>query len=138
MRRYCLECHSTEAQEGELDLERFATVADVRRSPKAWQKVAEMLDNGEMPPKDAMQPAPDERRQLRGWVERYLNAEALASAGDPGRVVMRRLNNFEYTNTIHDLTGVPLSPARVSDRRGSRRRLYQHRRIAGDVTGTVD
>jgi Protein of unknown function (DUF1592)/Protein of unknown function (DUF1588)/Protein of unknown function (DUF1585)/Protein of unknown function (DUF1587)/Protein of unknown function (DUF1595)/Planctomycete cytochrome C len=112
MQRYCLECHSTEAQEGELDLERFAMLTEVRRSPKAWQKVAEMLDNGEMPPKDALQPSPDERRQLRGWVGNYLDAEARASAGDPGRVVMRRLNNFEYTCTIRDLTGVPLSPAR--------------------------
>jgi hypothetical protein len=110
--RFCLECHSTEVKEGELDLERFATLADVRRSPRSWQKVAEMLDNGEMPPKDATQPTPDERRQLRDWVGSYLKAEAHASAGDPGRVVMRRLNNVEYTNTIRDLTGVPLAPAR--------------------------
>ena len=109
--RFCLECHSTKAKEGELDLQRFLTLADVRRSPRAWQKVAEMLDNGEMPPKDAPQLSPDQRRQLRQWVERYLHAEARATAGDPGRVVLRRLNNVEYTNTVRDLTGVPLSPA---------------------------
>ena len=68
LKRFCLECHSTADQEGELDLERFATLADVRRSPPGWQKVAEMLDNGEMPPQDAMQPTADERRQLREWV----------------------------------------------------------------------
>ena len=110
--KFCLECHSSEDKEGELDLERFATLAEVRRAPRAWQKVAEMLDNGEMPPKDATQPSPELRRQLRDWVGRYLDAEAHASAGDPGRVVLRRLNNVEYTNTIRDLTGVPLSPAK--------------------------
>jgi hypothetical protein len=95
-----------------LDLERFASLTDVRRSPRVWQKVAEMLDNGEMPPKKATQPSEAQRKQLRGWVERYLNAEAHASAGDPGPVVLRRLNNAEYTHTVQDLTRVALRPAR--------------------------
>jgi hypothetical protein len=43
---------------------------------------------------------------------RYLRAEALANAGDPGPVGLRRLNNAEYTYTIRDLTGVDLDPAR--------------------------
>jgi hypothetical protein len=110
--RHCLGCHSTAKMEGELDLERFAALADVRRSPRAWQKVAEMLDNGEMPPKKARQPSADERKQLRGWVKRYLDAEAHASAGDPGPVVLRRLSNAEYTYTVRDLIGVDLQPAR--------------------------
>jgi hypothetical protein len=112
VKQYCLECHSTDAKEGELDLERFATLAEVRQGTGSWLKVAEMLDAGEMPPKDATQPSADERRKLRGWVERYLNAEAAASAGDPGAVVLRRLNNAQYTYTIQDLTGVPLNPVR--------------------------
>ena len=37
--------------------------------------------------------------------------EAAQNAGDPGLVTMRRLTNAEYTWTIRDLTGVPLSPA---------------------------
>ncbi len=112
LRQYCLECHATADPAGELDLERFVGLAEVRRGTSAWIKVAEMLDNGEMPPKDAEQPSDGERRQLRDWVERYLHAEAYAQAGDPGPVVLRRLNNAEYTYTIQDLTGVALEPAR--------------------------
>ena len=52
------------------------------------------------------------RKRLRGWVADYLHAEALASAGDPGPVLLRRLNNAEYTYTMLDLTGVDLRPAR--------------------------
>jgi hypothetical protein len=110
--QFCLRCHSTEKQEGELDLERFAKLEDVRRGTNVWLKVAEMLDNGEMPPKKSKQPSAEQRKQLRGWVERYLHAEALANAGDPGPVVLRRLSNAEYTYTIRDLTGVPLDPAK--------------------------
>lgn len=106
LKQFCLDCHSTEQQEGELDLERFATLADVRRDAKAWQKVAEMLDNGEMPPKSSDQPSDVQRKQLQSWVEDYLHAEALANAGDPGPIVLRRLSNAEYNYSIRDLTGV--------------------------------
>src|SRR5687768_12053745 len=51
LKQFCLDCHSTAKQTGELDLERFGTLEAVRRGTKAWLKVAEMLDNGEMPPK---------------------------------------------------------------------------------------
>ena len=101
LKQFCLECHSTAKQEGELDLERFAALADVRKGTRVWLKVAEMLDTNEMPPKDAKpQPTAAQKKQLRGWVERYLNAEAYASAGDPGPVVLRRLSNAEYNYTI--------------------------------------
>ena len=109
---YCVDCHSADALEGDLDLGRFDSLAVVRQEPRVWEKVAEMLDLGEMPPADAEQPARGQRSQLRSWIARYLHAESLALAGDPGEVVLRRLNNAEYTYTIQDLTGVDLDPAR--------------------------
>ena len=112
LQRFCLECHSSEQKEGELDLQRFKTLTEIRQDTKVWLKVAEMLHNGEMPPEDFAQPSPKQRKDLRGWVERYLHKEALAGAGDPGPVVLRRLTNAEFTYTIRDLTGVTLNPAR--------------------------
>lgn len=110
--KHCLSCHSTEDRQGDLDLERFASLGDVRKEPATWMKVAEMLDNGEMPPKEARRMPDADRRSLRGWLARYLEAEARAGAGDPGPVVLRRLSNAQYTSTLRDLTGVPLDPAR--------------------------
>ncbi len=108
----CMKCHSTDEQKGTLDLEQFEKIEDVRRSTRTWLKVAEMLDNGEMPPKDAPQPSAVRRKRLRGWIADYARAEAIASAGDPGPVVLRRLSNAEYTYTLLDLIGVDLQPAR--------------------------
>jgi hypothetical protein len=110
--RYCAKCHSSDEPEGDIDLQRFTSLVEARRGVSTWRKVAEMLDKGEMPPPEARQPKPEDRRALRGWVGRYLDFEAHESAGDPGRVLMRRLSNVEYTRTIRDLTGVPLDPAR--------------------------
>lgn len=111
--RYCHECHSGDLIEGELDLAAFPTFAEVRKHPKAWQKIGEMLESGQMPPKDAKQPNAAERTQLQQWVRGFLTTEAKARAGDPGRVVLRRLSNAEYTYTLRDLTGInSLEPAR--------------------------
>jgi hypothetical protein len=114
LKRFCLDCHSTEKREGELDLERFQRLSDLRQGASTWLKVAEMLDSREMPPKDAKpQPTANERQAIRSWIERFLGAQAVATAGDPGPVVLRRLNNAEYTYTIRNLTGVAtLDPAR--------------------------
>ncbi len=113
MKQFCLGCHSTEEEQGELDLERFATLDQVRRSPAHLEKVVEMLDNREMPPKKKKrQPSEAQRNLIRDWASAYLDAEARASAGDPGPVVLRRLDNEEYNNTVRDLTGVDLRPAR--------------------------
>ncbi len=111
LRTYCLACHSAADRQGELDLERFQNLDDVRRDPAAWQKVVEMLDHGEMPPQSARQLSPEDRRVLRDWAGSYLEAEARTNAGDPGLVPLRKLTNAEYTYTIRDLTGVALSPA---------------------------
>ncbi len=111
--RFCLDCHDAETKKGELDLERFATLEAVRQDHGVWQAVAEQVTLGEMPPKDKTQPSVEEREELLDWIERYLDAEALAGAGDPGPVVLRRLSNAEYTYTVHDLTHVStLRPTR--------------------------
>jgi mono/diheme cytochrome c family protein len=111
--RFCGKCHSTEVAEADIDLEKFKSMADIRHAIATWQKVAVVIAKGEMPPPDAKQPEPEERKALRDWVTSYLAFEAREHAGDPGRVLLRRLNNAEYTNTIRDLTGVAtLDPAR--------------------------
>lgn len=112
LKQYCLDCHSTEKQKGELDLERFTLLTEVKRHPKVWQAAIEQLTTNEMPPKDKPQPKSDERERLASWVRGILDDLARARAGDPGPVVLRRLSNAEYTYTVRDLTGVEVDPAR--------------------------
>ncbi len=111
--RYCHECHSAKRMEADVDLTTFTSIAEIRKHPKVWQKAGEMLDSAQMPPKDAKQPTDEERKKLQQWVRGYLTFEANAQSGDPGRVVLRRLSNSEYTYTLRDLTGIStLEPAR--------------------------
>lgn len=110
---FCVTCHSTQKQKGDLDLERFTSVTGVKKHPIVWEGVLEQLASNEMPPKDKPQLSADQKKQLTAWVQSTLDDIALANAGDPGPVVLRRLSNVEYTYTIRDLTGVPtLDPTR--------------------------
>ncbi|MSU46366.1 MAG: DUF1592 domain-containing protein, partial [Lacunisphaera sp.] len=111
---YCLKCHSTEKQKGDLDLERFTSFDEAKRHPEIWQRVKEMVGDNEMPPEDApRRPSPAQRAQLLAWSNAILDAIAMEHAGDPGWVVLRRLTNAQYTHTLRDLTGVDsLDPVR--------------------------
>lgn len=109
---HCNQCHSTEKQKGDLDLERFTSLALVKQHPAVWESVLEQLGNNEMPPKDKPQLSPEKKQQLSAWVRAALDEVALENAGDPGPVILRRLSNAEYTYTVRDLTGVDsLDPA---------------------------
>jgi len=112
VRAYCSTCHSAEKHKGGLNLERFASTVEVRKDVAPWEHVVEMLEAGEMPPEGKKQPTADERRLLLEWTHGFLNDEARARAGDPGFVPLRRLSNAEYNNTVRDLTGVELDPAK--------------------------
>lgn len=112
LERYCFECHADEVTEADLDLSAFKTLADVRAKTQAWVKIRRMLETTQMPPKDAAQPTDEEFATLQNWVRDFLAREALASAGDPGEIILRRLSNAEYTWSIRDLTGLKdISPA---------------------------
>ena len=113
LNEFCTKCHSTKDHKGDLDLERFKSLDAVKRDAKVWLQVEEQLELGEMPPKDKPQLSAAQKAKLVAWVRGTLHDMALASAGDPGPVVLRRLSNAEYTYTVRDLTGVEtLNPTR--------------------------
>ena len=113
LKQYCFTCHSSEKHKGDFDMERFSSLAEVKRHPKVWQDVAEKLANQEMPPEEKPQPTSQEKERISKWVLAVLDAIGQEHAGDPGPVVLRRLSNAEYTYTVQDLTGIEsLQPAR--------------------------
>jgi mono/diheme cytochrome c family protein len=113
LNEYCITCHSTEKQEGEFDLERFASPATVKDAAVVWEAVLDQLAIREMPPKSAPQLSAEQTQRLMDWARQTLDEIAVDTAGDPGPVVLRRLSNMEYMYTLRDLTGIEsLDPAR--------------------------
>lgn len=113
LKEYCITCHSTEKQKGDLDLERFTSFDLVKRDPVVWEHSLDQIRDKEMPPKGKPRPSPEQMKLLTDWMQSTLDEVALARAGDPGPVVLRRLSNMEYTYTLRDLTGIEsLDPAK--------------------------
>jgi hypothetical protein len=109
----CLLCHGPDKQEAQLDLAKFDSPASLAENPRVWRLVRQRLEAGEMPPEDAPTPLSAlERKKLVGWIRAAERFEAEQNAGDPGRVLVRRLSNAEFDYTIRDLTGVDIRPTR--------------------------
>jgi hypothetical protein len=111
LKKYCADCHGGGVTEGDLDLDRFESARDVLRGREEWLKVLQKLAVAAMPPKDADQPSPAERRLLMAWVDDVINHFDCEAEARPGRVTLHRLNQVEYRNTIRDLVGVDYEPA---------------------------
>ena len=110
---YCTGCHAGAAPKAGLDLQQYSTLASVVRDHDHWALVLQKLAAGAMPPPTAVtQPPAAARQRVIDWINAVGRNEAAKNDGDPGVVLARRLSNAEYDNTIRDLTGVDLRPAR--------------------------
>jgi hypothetical protein len=98
---HCLRCHDADTKKGGLDL--AALPAD---SPK-WVTVHDRVRDGEMPPKKADAPDAGERAAFQAAVGDRLAAADRERARTAGRAVWRRLNRYEYENTVRDLLAAP-------------------------------
>ena len=111
--KYCFECHGGDKHKGDVSIEgliRLSAQSSVGTRWEEWDKVAEMLESGAMPPKDDADlfPSDEERATTAAWVRKALAAYETAHSGDPGRVTVRRLTSAEYTYALRDLTGIDL------------------------------
>jgi hypothetical protein len=113
LKTHCFDCHAGEKAEAKLDLSAFDSHRAVAEHPAVWQRIRQRLEAGEMPPEDAPRPLEGkERRQLIEWIKDAEQFEVEHNAGDPGRVLARRLSNAEFDYSIRDLTGVEIRPTR--------------------------
>jgi hypothetical protein len=110
--KYCARCHGSVKPKGGVSLIKDIDDAAVLKNRALWQKVADNLRGGEMPPAGAKRPSAAELEVWNRWLDGVvLNGDCTGSK-DPGRVTIRRLNRAEYNNTIRDLVGVKFQPAK--------------------------
>lgn len=110
---YCSDCHTGETAEADVELNLLDSLSSLRQKTDLAQRTLETLQQNQMPPFDSLQPKEGERQKILLFLNRILKEEAERFSGDPGPVVLRRLNNAEYTNSIRDLTGIlSLDPAK--------------------------
>ena len=105
--KYCHDCHNAKKAAGDLDLVGFDTAADLVADMDRLERMLVAVSEAFMPPKDAKRQLRDaDRSTLIKWFRVRMQRIAMARAGDPGKVVVRRLTNAELDYTLEDLTGI--------------------------------
>ncbi len=107
--KYCVACHSGAQPKGDILL-RFDDEAEARSravtSDEFWDKVAAEVESGRMPPATSKnRPTDGEKQLLSSWIKN--DVLSMGGKPDPGPVVVHRLNNREYANTIRELLYLP-------------------------------
>ena len=111
VKKHCLECHGEKEPKADLSLatDRDSKALVMRRG--VWESVLDMVETGQMPPKEQPKPDPAEADKFVTLLKALFEDADRNAKPDPGRVTVRRLNRVEYNNTIRDLVGVDFNPA---------------------------
>lgn len=92
MSRYCVSCHGTDKQEGDVHLGSLETIDEVDRQ-SLFGIIQDVIHLSEMPPEDAKQPSDTERKILLQWVKSKLTGKA-------AKALAEKLLRFEYGNVV--------------------------------------
>lgn len=107
IQNYCTDCHDAESKKGGLDLTALKFQLDDPKAFATWVKVHDAVRDGEMPPPKKDQPSAKDKGAFMKAIAESLTAEDKAKEAVAGRSVWRRLNRYEYENSLRDLLGAP-------------------------------
>ena len=114
--RNCVGCHSGAQPKGDILL-RFKDEAEARAqvaNDEFWDKVAAEVGSGRMPPASARnKPTDGERQLLVNWIKN--DVLTIGGQPDPGPVIVHRLNNREYANSLREVLYLPANYNATAD-----------------------
>lgn len=100
---HCIACHGQDGEvNGDFDLRRFPAAVDLKADPHLLVKIIDAVRDGEMPPDGKGDLSTADREALARQLDGILTAGLEARAA-VGRTPLRRMNRFQYGNTVTDL-----------------------------------
>lgn len=102
-----MSCHNDVRSESDLDLSSLEFKPADPRNFSLWVKVHDRLLAGEMPPKNKPRPDPKETAVFASDLNAALSACEKENVAHDGRATQRRLNGYEYENSLRDLLSAP-------------------------------
>lgn len=106
--KYCLRCHGSELQEGDLRIDQLNPDLVNGKDAGFWHEVLNQINEGEMPPEGEPQLSKKELTAVTTWLEAELKKAVARRNSTGGRQLMRRMSRYEYQYTLEDLLGIAL------------------------------
>ena len=107
LENHCLDCHDGETQKGNLNLEALSFELGQRATFDQWVLVHDKVRSGEMPPKKKRRPKPEESAAFLNPLSAALSQADRKRVTESGRATVRRLNRFEFENSLRDRLHAP-------------------------------
>jgi hypothetical protein len=107
LEKHCADCHGAEDPKGKLNLEVLRLTLEDAPNVAAWIKIHDRVRDGEMPPAKKKQPTSAEKQAFLQELGASLTTADRTRETKEGRSTWRRLNRYEYENTLRDLLGAP-------------------------------
>ena len=103
----CTACHNSKLKQGNLDLTALAFAPGDPVNFTTWVRIHDRVRDGEMPPVKSPKLTPAARQKFIGSLAQPLRAADRTRTLTAGRSVQRRMNRYEYENTLRDLLDAP-------------------------------
>ncbi len=103
----CVGCHNAKVKQGNLDLTALAFNIKDANNFAMWAKIHDRVRDGEMPPVKSASLTPALRNGFVATLATPLIAADKARYAAQGRSTWRRMNRYEYENTLRDLLRAP-------------------------------
>ncbi|MDP7019026.1 MAG: DUF1592 domain-containing protein [Pirellulaceae bacterium] len=105
LQKHCIRCHGSEKQEADRRLDTLP--AQIKKlDVDRYQEIVDQLNLASMPPEEEPQPSAEERAKAIAHLTRQLAIARAELNASGGHSVLRRLNSWEYRQTIGDLLGL--------------------------------
>ena len=106
VKTYCVDCHHSADPQAHLDLEHFSSAEEVAQAIERWNKIAQRVRDGQMPPVDYEAPDAARRAAFVDWIRQTIHRAVCDQGAQPGPPRVRRLNRHEHANTLRDLLNI--------------------------------
>ncbi|XOV69992.1 MAG: DUF1592 domain-containing protein [Verrucomicrobiota bacterium] len=103
---HCQKCHSGNEAKGDFRVESLSGDFADRQNREMWLAVMEQLEAADMPPEKEARPPLQSVQDVVEMIRQKAKTAEIAQRAAEGRVVLRRLNQSEYINTVRDLLHV--------------------------------
>ncbi|MCH2065018.1 MAG: DUF1592 domain-containing protein [Roseibacillus sp.] len=106
LKQHCIRCHGSQKQKADRRFDTLSSQIKSLNDLERYQEIVDLLNLGEMPPEDEPQPTAEERARVIAHLTQKLVTARAELSDSGGHSVLRRLNSWEYRQTIGDLLGL--------------------------------